>query len=229
LSDIEFPDGARVLEVGCGTGVLSRILARWPGVRSVVGVDSAPSLLAKAAALAAPLGNIEFRQADACALPFAPETFDLVAFDSTLCHVPGLERALFEAFRVLRPGGWLAAFDGDYATATVALDDHDPLQACVDATMLNSVHDRRVMRRLPSLARKAGFQPMRFRSHGFADTEGGPYMLSVIDRGVDILRSGGRISEATASALKAEARKRAEAGTFFGHIAYASLIARKDA
>jgi ubiquinone/menaquinone biosynthesis C-methylase UbiE len=53
------------------------------------------------------------------------------------------DRALAEVFRVLRPDGWLAAFDGDYATTTVALGDHDPLQVCVDAMMASSVNDRR--------------------------------------------------------------------------------------
>ena len=42
LSDIRFPSDAHVLEVGCGTGVLTRVLARWPDVGAVVGVDVAP-------------------------------------------------------------------------------------------------------------------------------------------------------------------------------------------
>jgi hypothetical protein len=52
-------------------------------------------------------------------------------------------------------------------------------------------------------------------------------MLSVVDRGADILHAPGAIAQETAGALKAEARRRVEAGTFFGHIAYASLTARK--
>jgi SAM-dependent methyltransferase len=76
-------------------------------------------------------------------LPFADETFDVAVFDSTLSHVSEPDRALAEVFRVLRPDGWLAAFDGDYATTTVALGDHDPLQVCVDAMMASSVNDRR--------------------------------------------------------------------------------------
>lgn len=52
-------------------------------------------------------------------------------------------------------------------------------------------------------------------------------MLSVIDRGADNLCGSGVMDEQTATALKAEARSRVSAGTFFGHIAYASLLARK--
>ena len=147
-----------MLEVGCGTGVLTRVLARRPEVGTVVGVDVAPSLLSRARDIAADLPNVTFQEADARFLPYEEETFDVVVFDSTLTHVPGPERALAEAFRVLHPSGYLAAFDGDYATTTVASGDHDPLQACVDAMVANSVHDRWLGRRLPALVRGCGFE-----------------------------------------------------------------------
>jgi hypothetical protein len=54
-------------------------------------------------------------------------------------------------------------------------------------------------------------------------------MLTVVERGADMLRAFGQIGDETAAALKAEARRRVEAKTFFGHIAYGSLIARKPA
>ena len=62
LADVAFPANARVLEVGCGTGVLTRVLARRPGVGAVVGVDPAPFLLDKARDLAADLANVTFEQ-----------------------------------------------------------------------------------------------------------------------------------------------------------------------
>ena len=43
LGDIAFPDGARVLEVGCGTGAVTRELAGWPSVAEVVGLDRSPT------------------------------------------------------------------------------------------------------------------------------------------------------------------------------------------
>ena len=92
--------------------------------------------------------------------------------------------------------------------------------------MANSVHDRWLVRRLPALVRGCGFEVVSFRSHGFAETTGG-YMVTIVERGADILRGLGQIDEDMAAALKAEARRRLRAGTFFGHIAYASLVARK--
>ena len=80
--------------------------------------------------------------------------------------MPGPEGALAEAFQVLRPLGWLAAFDGDYTTTTVALGDHDPLQACVDAMVANSLHNRWLGRRLPSLMRSSGDVIEQFSSPG---------------------------------------------------------------
>ena len=102
-------------------------------------VDVAPALLARARELAADLRTVAFEQADARALPFDDATFDVVVIDSTLSHVADTDAALAEAFRVVRPHGRLAVFDGDYATATVALGEHDPLQTCVDAMMAASV------------------------------------------------------------------------------------------
>jgi ubiquinone/menaquinone biosynthesis C-methylase UbiE len=227
LELIDFPADARVLEVGCGSGVLTRRLAEWPAVGAVTGVDGAESLLSTARELAAGLANVSFRAADARSLPLDDEAFDVVVFDSTLSHVPRPEGAIAEAFRVLRPCGWLAAFDGDYATATVALGDNDPVQACVDAMMASSVTDRWLVRRLPALGQECGFAVTSFRSHGYIETAGGQYMLSVIDRGADLLCSRGQIAEDAAAALKREARRRVQTDTFFGHIAYASLVARK--
>jgi ubiquinone/menaquinone biosynthesis C-methylase UbiE len=229
LADLPFPTNALVLDVGCGTGVLTRVLARRPGISAVVGVDPAPSLLARARELAVDLPNLTFEQADGRSLPFAEHEFDVVIFDSTLSHVTSPERALTEAFRVLRPEGVLGVFDGDYATMTVALTDHDPLQACADFMLANSVTDRRVMRRLPSLIRQCGFDLIGARSHGYVETGEGSYMLTIIDRGADMLAARGLISDATATAFKAEARRRGVEGTFFGHIAYMSTIGRKPA
>jgi ubiquinone/menaquinone biosynthesis C-methylase UbiE len=227
LGDLDFVDGARVLDVGCGTGVLTRRLARLPKVGSVVGVDVAPSLLDRARNLCTD-SNIVFQEGDAMALPFPDGSFDLVVLDSTLSHVPDAEEAVREAARVLRPHAWLAVFDGNYSTTTVALGPHDPLQACVDAMMAGSVTDAWFMRRLPAMARACGLTVTRFANHGYVETNEPEYLLTVIDRGADMLLGAGQIGGQLAGALKEEARKRAKTGAFFGQIVYASLFAQAE-
>lgn len=52
-------------------------------------------------------------------------------------------------------------------------------------------------------------------------------MLTLIDRGADILVGSGSLTREAPDALRTEARRRAQAGEFFGHISFVSVIARK--
>jgi SAM-dependent methyltransferase len=227
LAEVEFPASARVLEVGCGTGPVTRLLAGWPGVGEAVGVDPSPVFVAMAGELAAGLGNVSFEEGDGRALRFGDGGFDVVVCHTVLCHVPAPEGVLAEAFRVLRPGGTLAVCDGDYATITVALGEGDPLQDCIEAVKAGFLNDPWLARRLPALLRSVGFELVGSRSHGYLQTDQLEYMLSLVDRGADALVSSGRIGPELGAALQAEARRRAEADEFFGFIGFASFIARK--
>jgi ubiquinone/menaquinone biosynthesis C-methylase UbiE len=224
LARVPAVDGARVLEVGCGTGIIAEKLAELPGVAEVTGVDPSPYFVERARRRAPAL---QFDVADGRALPFDGGTFDGVVFATTLCHVPGAAQALAEAHRVLRPGGFLLVYDGDYATATVALGPHDPLQACVEAAVTALVHDPWLVRRLRPLVRDAGFTPADLHSHGYLELDSPAYVPSLIGVGADVLAATGTISADTAACLKVEARTRADRGGFFGHIAYASLLATR--
>ena len=228
LWDVDFPPDARVVEVGCGTGAVIRSLGRRRDVAEAVGVDPAPFFLEKARELARDVPSVSFVEGDARALPLDDESADVVLFHTTLCHVPEPERALAEAHRVLRVGGRLVIFDGDYGTTTLATGANDPLQACADAAVDFLVHDRFLVRKLPELVRSAGFELLRLRGHSYVEAPSSlGYMLALAERGADALYGAGRIGFDTAEGLKAEAHRRSEEREFFGHIAYASLIARK--
>ena len=225
LADLDMRKDSRVLEIGCGTGVISRVLARWPGVAGVLGLDPSPGLVARARELSEGFPNLTFQVADGRAVPIVDGAFDVVVLHRVLSHVPGPDRVLAEAFRLLCPGGRLAVFDGDYSTVTVAVGAGDPLQACVSAFQEGYVHDPWIVRRLSRLTVHAGFVGQQVRSHGYVQIEEPEYLLSIVDRGADALRASGMIRAPLADALKAEARVRVDENAFFGHVAYASLTA----
>ena len=110
LSEAELRSGARVLEIGCGTGPVTRVLARLPGVAEAVGVDPSPVFISRARELGGADTNATFEQGDGRHLPFADVDFDAVVMHTTLCHIPQPDQVLSEAFRVLRPGGGPGGF-----------------------------------------------------------------------------------------------------------------------
>ena len=229
LSEIEFPPDAEVLEIGCGTGPVCRVLGKWPNVAKVTGIDPSPKLIEKAKALAAESANIHFEVGDGKYLEIDDQAFDVVIIHTLLTHVPAPETVLAEAYRVLKPSGTLGLCDGDFSTATLATAQGDPLEACTAAFVENFVNDKWLVRRMSALASDAGFSVNPIRSYGLIETLSPGLTMSWVDRGADALLARGRIGEELATALKSEGRRRVRAGNFFGYMAYAALTATKDA
>ncbi len=99
--------GDRVLDVGCGTGVVALTAARLGAV--VTGLDLTPQLIERARENAS-LMRLEatFVQGDVEELPFADATFDVVVSQFGHMFAPRPERAIAEMLRVLKPGGTIA-------------------------------------------------------------------------------------------------------------------------
>ncbi|MGK6314685.1 class I SAM-dependent methyltransferase [Neorhizobium sp. DT-125] len=114
LADLDL-EGKTGLDIGCGAGGITLHIARTYSPARLTGFDMEKPVIEKArqAAEAGGFGDrVGFVQAPpGSPLPFADESFDFVFSKDALVHVPDKERIFSEIFRVLRPGGVLAASD----------------------------------------------------------------------------------------------------------------------
>ena len=101
------PDGAQLLEIGCGPGFYSCRLAERFAQISVTGIDRAEQQLARARRRSDEkhLTNCSFQKADVLSLAWSADEFDAVVASRLFTILPQRIQALTEMFRVLRPGG----------------------------------------------------------------------------------------------------------------------------
>jgi SAM-dependent methyltransferase len=113
LDFARIPDRGAILDIGSGTGSLAlAVEALHPGCQ-IVGVDRSREYVAFARSRTAK-SRIQFETADAQSLPFHADTFDAVVSLLVLNFIPEPSKALDEARRVTRPGGYITAAVWDY-------------------------------------------------------------------------------------------------------------------
>lgn len=144
------------LDVGCGTGTFSRLLAER--YDHVLALDLSPRMIERAVARSEAHSNIDYRVADAATWPFPVAAFDCVASIATLHHLP-LEEMLRKMATALKPGGTLAILD--LYEASGWRDLLTALAAAPVSRMLWLVHTGRL--RQPAEAQQA------WKAHGRHD------------------------------------------------------------
>ena len=103
---VKVAPGASVLEIGCGTGILTRILRdRLAQSVKLVATDLNPAMMEFAVKKFAAAENVEFKQADAADLPFVENSFDAVVCQFGFMFVSDKEKAFREVRRVIIPNG----------------------------------------------------------------------------------------------------------------------------
>jgi ubiquinone/menaquinone biosynthesis C-methylase UbiE len=102
------PFDARVLDVGCGSGWATRLMAQKAGDGRIVGIDIADEMIRLAVESSRSYSNVEFQVASAETLPFKDGEFTHAFSMESLYYYADIPRALREIKRVLRPGGLFA-------------------------------------------------------------------------------------------------------------------------
>jgi len=218
---------ARALEVGCGNGAATKLIMQHLRPARLVGIDPSFLFIEMARDRFKGEPRVSFARGEAASTGQPDASFDLVIAHTVYSHLVDPESALTEAWRVLKPGGKLVIFDGDFATLTVALFDDDPLQAAVRLVLRNLVHAPYLMRQLPALVTATGFCVPSLDPHGYVQTTSPDYLLTLLSRGVTAAGRAGEVGQVLVEGFEREARRRVANGTFYGAMLFLSLTARK--
>jgi SAM-dependent methyltransferase len=159
--------GERVLDVGCGTGIVARRAAPRVGAGGrVVGLDLNEGMLRVGRRVGAG-SAVEWRQGDAAALPFDDGAFDLVTCQQVLQFVPARDAALRDVRRVLAPGGRAAVAilrEIRHAPAYVAVADALARHVGAEAgAMMRSPFPSWGREEVRALVARGGFREVRVR------------------------------------------------------------------
>jgi ubiquinone/menaquinone biosynthesis C-methylase UbiE len=208
-----------VLETAAGTGVLTRAIAsRIPALARIVATDLNQPMLDHARARQSDDGRIEWRQADALALPFADQSFDVVACQFGVMFFPDKTRGYKEARRVLRPNGhfffnvWDRVSENEFADvvneALAALFPHDPPRF-----MARTPHGYHDVEQIRQGVNAAGFGNVSFDAVDGTSTAASPRDAAIaFCQGTPLkneieARDASRLEEATQKATEALARR----------------------
>jgi ubiquinone/menaquinone biosynthesis C-methylase UbiE len=231
LNAMDIDSANTVLDMGCGTGVAARTVARRVNFSGrVTGIDLSPYLVRAAERLADEEGlggRVEFRTGDTRALGIPEGRFDAVVAHTLVSHVQEALSVIKEAGKVVRPGGLIAIFDGDYASMTFALDDPVQSKRYDEALISAVVTSPRVMRQMPRLIQQAGLEMIRVFPYIMAEVGTGDFWLSGIDSFEKLAPKSGAMTEAQATSWANALHRASDEGVFFGASNYYTYIARR--
>jgi ubiquinone/menaquinone biosynthesis C-methylase UbiE len=231
LDAMDIDSASVVLDMGCGTGVAARTIARRANFSGrITGIDLSPYLVEAAKRLADEEGlgtQVEFRAGDSRELDIPDGEFDAVVAHTLVSHVQEALTVLNEAARVIKPGGLIAVFDGDYASMTFALDDPVESKRYDEALIRAIVTSPRVMRQMPHIIQQAGLEMVRVLPYIMAEVGEGDLWLSAIDVFAKLAPKSGAVTEAEASSWANSLHEASDEGVFFGASNYYTYIARR--
>jgi len=225
------PPSARVLEVGCGTGAMLRFLARRDDFTGTgFGVDQCSQFIVAANRFAQAehvSEQLVFQVGDAHCLEFPSATFDVVIAHTLISHVTEPAMVLSEMARVVRPGGTVVIFDGDYASLTYAFPDHGFGHQMDVALASATFNNPRIMRDLPRLLPEFGLKLTAAWGDAVAEIGHASYFKSFMETYAPYVKRAGLLPAQAVDVWLDEQLQAMENGTFFAACNYYTYLARR--
>ena len=225
-------DTARnILDIGCGTGVAARTIARRKGFTGIVtGIDISAGLVQVAERLSTTEGvseQIQFVVGDTRRLDIPDEAFDAVVAHTIVSHVDDPLLVIKQAARVVRCGGKVGIFDGDYASITFDHPNPDKGKYYDEALISAIVSSPRVMRQMPRLLSEAGLEFVASFQHVLAEIGNADFWLSALESFRKLIPKAGAMSEEETAGWVDGLLEDSRNGVFFGACNYYSYIATR--
>jgi SAM-dependent methyltransferase len=193
--------GDRVLEIGCGTGVVLRDVMALAGTRGVVtGLDPSRTMLARARTLARGVrgARLQLRHDDGNALPFGDGRFDVALAITVILHVADPSRVVQELARVTRAGGRVGLQDQDFGLVGAAHPDRALTDRILDGVAARIYEEPYSGRRLSGLLREAGLEQVRVLADVYQDTVLTDFSRAFLERRAENAVRFGIVDAATA-------------------------------
>jgi ubiquinone/menaquinone biosynthesis C-methylase UbiE len=223
----------RILALGCGTGIEVRALRRLARPdTAITGLDHSPALIEAARRLTAEEGladNVTYQVGDAHQVPYGDGQFDVVTLHTLISHVDDPPQVLREARRLVRPGGTVAVFDGDYASLTFAYSDHALAKTIEEKLIQLIVANPRIMRDLPRLLRVAGLELVEAEGTLYANIGSSRFWVGAAESYGVLLGRSGLLPQALVEDWRAFQVRSVADNTFFGASNYYTYLTRRPA
>lgn len=209
--------GERILDLGCGQGLMTEELARAVGPDGeVIGVDPSRDMRTEALSRCSDHSNVRILDGTAGAVPVSAGALDGAISLQVFEYLDDIEASLRNLWEKLRPGGRLVIGDMQWDTLSWASDDPDRMTRMCNAWKRH-VAEPNVPAILPALLEKSGFQVVAMEPLPFHAThlrpDGLAYMMMHLMRGY--ATQNDLIGEAEAQAWFEEQQHRAAEGRFF--------------
>ena len=216
--------GERLLEVGCGTGILCRLVAPYLKKRgAITGLDISTQFLAFARQQADPStsdSQIQFANASGAAIPHADGCFDGAWGARLLLHVVDPDPIVHEMARVVRTGGRVVLADWDFETATVDHPDRELTRRILNWRTDYHGANNWSGRQLQRLEREAGLKDVQIHPLVVTASDERPALTQSLWRAAEVARDGGAITEAEHEAWVSDLKERISSGRFFASLVY---------